>query len=65
MALILGEKQVHVGSGDDFMDVNVAVGEGQFVAVVVLEGAEQAGLGGDGGVALEMVDKTLNKGSIT
>ena len=41
------------------MDVRSSVTEGQFVAVVVFEGLQDLGLGGDHVVELEVVQQNL------
>lgn len=41
------------------MDVGVAIAQGQFVAVVVLEGFDQAWLCGDDVIELKMIEQNL------
>lgn len=53
------------GGGYDVVDVAAAVGEGEFVAVVVLEGLEQAGLGSDDVIHFEVVEQDLSEEGVT
>jgi hypothetical protein len=48
--------EVQEGSGDDIMDMAAALGEGKLMAVVILEGFEQTGLGGDHVVHFKVVE---------